>query len=84
MVYIAAVKDTYTGKVEIIERDSYTSKKAFATDLRGNGYKVRFITTEENFDDDCIKYHEKIERKMMINKCRRQTKRELRAMGIDF
>ena len=59
MKYIAAVK--WEGKIEIIERDTYTSKKAFAADLRANGYKVRFISTEEKFDEDCTKYHERIQ-----------------------
>lgn len=53
--YIASV--TYEGKLKIIERE-YPTKKAFAEDLRGNGYRVRFISTEEKFHEDCEKYEE--------------------------
>lgn len=65
MKYIASV--TYEGKLEIIERE-YKTKSAFYSDLRGNGYRVRFISTEENFDSDCAKYHEACELNKSIKK----------------
>ena len=55
--YIASVRDGETKKLMIIERE-YESKKAFEADLRGNGYRIRFISTPEKFDEDCRKYHE--------------------------
>lgn len=80
--YIAAVKDTYTGQIEIIERDCYPSKKKFAEELRYNGYKVRFISTKEKFDEDCEKYHERMQRQTLINKYVRQGRRQLKLKGI--
>lgn len=56
--YIAAV--TFEGKLEIIERE-YDRKSDFYTDLRANGYRVRFISTPEKFDEDCEKYHSRCE-----------------------
>lgn len=62
--YIASVtmKDEETGKkvLTIIERE-YDRKSDFYNDLRNNGYSVRFITTEEKFDEDCEKWHVKNE-----------------------
>lgn len=63
--FIAAV--TYEGKLEIIERE-YPTKKAFAEDLRGNGFRIRFISTPETFDDDCYKYHDAVEKTKRIHK----------------
>lgn len=63
MKYIASV--IFEGKIKIIEEE-YSTKKAFAEDLRSNGYRVRFISTEEKFNDDCTKYNEKCERNKYI------------------
>lgn len=65
---IASVVDKETKRLQIIERDCYTTKKDFRTDLLYNGYSVRFIATEETFDEECIKYHERVERQIRINK----------------
>lgn len=46
----------------------YTTKKDFYHDLRKNGYSVRFISTEENFNKDCEKWHERNETAKNINK----------------
>lgn len=62
MIYTASVKNKETKKIEVITSD-YPNKKAFAFDLRRNGYSVRFISTEKNFDHDCEKYYEKLEAK---------------------
>lgn len=61
--YIASVRDKETRELKIIEME-YPTAKAFREDLYGNGYRVRFITTEEKFDEDCEKYH----RQWEINK----------------
>lgn len=58
--YIASVRDKETKKLQLIERE-YDRKSDFYNDLRNNGYSVRFITTEEKFDEDCEKWHEKNE-----------------------
>lgn len=54
--YIASVRDKQTKKVMIIERE-YNRKADFESDLRGNGYAVRFISTPEKFYEDCEKYY---------------------------
>lgn len=58
--YIASVRDKETKKLMLIERE-YDRKSDFYSDLRNNGYSVRFITTEEKFDKDCEKWHEQNE-----------------------
>lgn len=68
--YVAAV--TLEGKIQIIEKE-YPTKKAFAEDLRGNGYRIRFISTPEKFDEDCEKYHEAVEKTKMIHKIQYET-----------
>lgn len=57
-LYVACV--TLEGKIEIVKSE-YNRKQDFYNDLRANGYRVRFISTEENFDADCEKYHERCE-----------------------
>lgn len=65
--YIASVRDKETKKLQLIERE-YNRKSDFYNDLRNNGYSVRFITTEEKFDEDCEKWHEKNELCKRIHK----------------
>ena len=67
MKYIASVRDSETKELMIIERE-YDRKQDFYTDLRCNGYRVRFITTEEKFDEDCEKYNQMWERNKAIKK----------------
>lgn len=71
MKYIASVtmKNEETGKKELtlIERE-YDRKSDFYNDLRCNGFSVRFITTEEKFDEDCEKWHEANEKSKRIHK----------------
>lgn len=71
--YIASVRNKITKKIEIITKE-YHTKKEFAEDLRFNGYRIRFITTPEKFDDDCDKYHRSCERSKAIQKHMRQYK----------
>lgn len=63
--YIASV--TYEGELQTIERE-YNTKREFYAELRANGFRVRFISTEEKFDDDCAKYHEACELNKSIKK----------------
>lgn len=67
MKYIASVRDKETKELMIIERE-YSRKSDFYNDLRGNGYSVRFITTEEKFEEECEKWHEKNETSKRIHK----------------
>ena len=67
MEYIASVRDKETKERKILTYD-YPNKKAFRADLAGNGYTVYFITTEEKFDEDCEKYHERYEMQKRVQK----------------
>ena len=67
MMYIACVRDKATKKIEVIEKD-YDNKKDFEIDLRCNGYRIRFITTPEKFDEACEKYHNACERSKAYHK----------------
>lgn len=70
--YVAFVRDSETKELMVIERE-YPTKKAFAEDLRGNGYRIRFISTPEKFDEDCEKYHEAVEKTKAIHKAQYET-----------
>ena len=72
MKYIASVRDKETKERKILTYD-YPTKKAFRSDLEGNGYTVYFITTEGNFDEDCEKYHERYERQKRVQKLLRDS-----------
>ena len=65
MEFIASVKNKETKEIQLITKE-YSSKKEFKKDLIGNGYSVRFITTEENFENDCINYNEQREKAKKI------------------
>ena len=67
MLYAASVRDSDTNEILIITRD-YPSKKAFYSDLRGNGYRVRIIAKAEEFDDEAIKVHERYETQKRVRK----------------
>lgn len=56
MKYIASVRNKETRELTTITSE-YPSKKEFAEDLRGNGYSIRFISTEDKFDADCEKWY---------------------------
>ena len=59
-MFKALVRNKDTKAYTIIESE-YERKSDFYTDLRGNGYRVLFISTPENFDEDSAKYHERCE-----------------------
>lgn len=63
---------TLNGKVEVLTME-YPTKKAFAADIRANGYKIQFISTPEKFDEDCEKYHEAVEKTKRIHKAQYDT-----------
>lgn len=65
--FIASV--TLDGELQIIERE-YDRKQDFYSDLRANGYRVRFISTEEKFDEDAVKYNEACEMNKRIKNAR--------------
>ena len=60
------------GENLIMTRD-YESKKDFARDLHGNGYKVHYIALTEKFDEEGEKYHERLEKKRIMAAAKRST-----------
>ena len=84
MKYIASVRDKET-KEHLILTYEYPTKKAFRSDLLGNGYTIYFITTEENFDEDCEKYHARYERQKRIQQMQRDSdKKHAERMGMSI
>jgi hypothetical protein len=73
-MYIASVRNKATNKIEVIEKD-YDNKKDFEIDLRGNGYRIRFITTPEKFDEACEKYHNACEKSKMYHRIHREVEK---------
>ena len=68
--YIASVRDKDTKEFKIITGE-YESKASMGRELRVNGYSVRFIATEETFDDVCEKYNTELDiRKRIREKMR--------------
>lgn len=78
--YIASV--TFDGELQIIEKE-YDRKQDFYNDLKANGYRVRFISTEEKFDEDAIKYNERCEmNKRIKNAIYASDKKQAEAMNM--
>lgn len=75
MLFIASVKTSRKAPIEII-RAEYKYKKDFYKDLRSNGYRVQFITTEENFENDCEKFYAKLEDRKLLYKYVQKAKKE--------
>lgn len=76
--YIASVRCGETNEITVIERD-YSTKKQFREDLRGNGFRVRYISTPVTFDEDTHKYHEKLERDRRHAQIRRDVRKKYSA-----
>lgn len=55
MMLIASVR--YEGEIQVVKNDTFTTKRAYADALRGNGYRVRFIATPEEFDEACENFY---------------------------
>ena len=68
MTYTAYVMYKQDRELTTITRSDYTSKKAFAEDLRRNGYAVKLISTPEKFNHDLEVYCEKKERRNEIDR----------------
>lgn len=75
MLYVASVKEKESKRLSIIKSE-YETKKEFREDLKNNGYSIRFIATEETFNKECEKYHEKLDRQNMINKLNNKSNNE--------
>ena len=71
--YKAMVK--IDGKTLVVNIQQYTKKDA-TEDLRRNGYKVKFVSTEENFDKDLEKYLYRKALNNSIAKCKYKSDKE--------
>lgn len=60
------------------------SKKEFAQLLHNNGYKVSFIALAENYEEECEKYHARLERKRRESAIRRECERQWRERDKKF
>ena len=70
--YIAWVTNKYDDHRSLsITDSSYSSKKAFAEDLRKNGYAVHYIATPETLDEVSAKYNERRESRNYAARCAR-------------
>ena len=63
-MYEAVVKNKETKETKVIKMD-YPNKKAFAADLKSNGYAIKFIATEDTYDEECEKYEARLEAKRL-------------------
>ena len=73
--YVASVRDKETNTIKIL-KGKYATKKEYENDLRKNGYAVRFITTEENFDSDCEKWNKRNEENKRIAKMKYEARKK--------
>lgn len=71
--YIAVVTNKETGKRTVL-KSMYVNKTSFAEDLRRNGYKVAFISTEETFEEDTRKYEEKKATAKRVRELKKESK----------
>lgn len=70
--YSAWVTNKYDDHKSLLITDSsYTNKKAFAEDLRKNGFTVHYIATPETLDEVSAKYNERRESRNYAAKCAR-------------
>lgn len=58
----------------------YNSKKDFASDLHGNGYKIHFIALTEKYDEESAKYHERLENKRRVAAIKRKCERDFKEL----
>ena len=64
MMYEAFVRNKETKETKVIKMD-YPNKKSFAADLKANGYSIKFIATEDTYDEECAKYEARLEAKRL-------------------
>lgn len=82
-LYIASVKQSRKGNIEII-KERFNNKAEFKKALHDNGYIVRFISTEENFESDCEKYYTKLEKQRQKRKEAAEEKRKQENKQHDY
>lgn len=72
---VASVRNTETNEFEVV-RGEYANRNDFYKDLRANGYRVRYVSTEENFERDGEKYKKACDKVKSDRKVARAAKKK--------
>lgn len=72
---IASVRNTETNEFEVV-RGEYANRNEFYAALREQGYRVRYVSTEENFERDGEKYKKACDKVKADRKAARAAKKE--------
>lgn len=72
---IASVRNTETNEFEVV-RGEYANRNEFYAALREQGYRVRYVSTEENFERDGEKYKKACDKVKSDRKAARAAKKE--------
>lgn len=72
---VASVRNTETNEFEVV-RGEYANRNEFYAALREHGYRVRYVSTEENFERDGEKYKKACDKVKADRKAARAAKKE--------
>ena len=72
---VASVRNTETNEFEVV-RGEYANRNEFYAALRKQGYRVRYVSTEENFERDGEKYKKACDKVKSDRKAARAAKKE--------
>lgn len=72
---VASVRNTETNEFEVV-RGEYANRNEFYAALREQGYRVRYVSTEENFERDGEKYKKACDKVKADRKAARAAKKE--------
>lgn len=72
---VASVRNTETNEFEVV-RGEYVNRNEFYAALREQGYRVRYVSTEENFERDGEKYKKACDKVKADRKAARAAKKE--------
>lgn len=79
--YVASVRNKETKEIEVV-RGQYSNRTEFYVWLRANGYTVRYVSTEKNFEIDGKKYRKACDKVKADRKAARKAKKEAMKMKI--
>ena len=71
---VASVRNTETNEFEVV-RGEYANRNEFYAALRERGYRVRYVSTEENFERDGEKYKKACDKVKADRKAARAAKK---------
>lgn len=72
---VASVRNTETNEFEVVHGE-YANRNEFYAALREQGYRVRYVSTEENFERDGEKYKKACDKVKADRKAARAAKKE--------